>query len=425
VSAFFAVYELQGRGREGAAAWLAVGVMLVFGYAKFYWIMADPVSPRVLFPRGIWPLFTEPDLFLPVFAVQTLAFSALCTGILIFFYAADSCFGEPAPEPVPAGRDARLSKALILALPFFAAISLYAVATFKVGVLGLVSAPLPLHLSGVFYYFQTILLPVFILAQVYLSEKSGKIGLARAGIFLLFLWAGADALVRGSRASLVLAPLLTVFMAFCGGVKLRKWELAAIAAAVTVALLLAPLAVQYRLLRVQGLGVMETLFRLLACFSAGWASVFKTAVFFFFRVPGAETLFALLGMSSGPLKASAFGVILSPEGLPGYITKEIFRINYTMAFAPSFVGGAYVLWGYVGIAAFSAAGAGISVFGWKGLRRLPLRLMPVASAFFLLLFFWLVTEGLTPIVVKQVFSAAAACALCEVVLLFAARRDVK
>ena len=408
-------YLLYPRGREALAAWLAVAVMLTAGYAKFFWLALDPSGADMFFPAWVWPMFRREDLLLPVLGAQTVAFAVFCAATLVAFRIQprlNSAAGEKSVRPVPAG----LPRALLLGLLPAVALSALAVKTFSIGVLGVPTRPLPFRLSGAIFYLQTILLPVLMLSQIWLAEKSGRVGLARVGLALLFVWAGADAVVRGSRGSLMLAPLLTLFMAFCGGLKIRKWEALSIMAAVVAALLIAPLAVQYRVLRFQGAGLGETLLGLPDGLTTSLPILLHTGRFFFFRIPGAEMLFAMLGMQTAPLGAASAGVLFSPDGLPGYLTRNVMGVTYTMSFAPSFTGSGYLLWGWAGIALFSVAAAALAVFGWGALRRLNLRLLPVASTFFLLVFFWLLTEGLTPIVVKQAFSAAAACLLCEAAL---------
>lgn len=406
------VYDLAGRGKRATASWLLVCLLFVFGYLKYIWILFDPVSPRQFFPRYVWPSFALPEFFFPVFAVQTLGFIGACLGILISFHLLDRSAND-ARDGMKAQTLPRISFCAWGISAASAALTLLSVKIFNVGVLGADPRPLPLHLSGVIYYSQTILLPMAIAAQIYIAEKNGKSTLARAFILLLFLWAGGDALVRASRASLMEAPLILVFMAFCGGVTIRRAELAAISAVLVIGLLITPLTYEYRLLRVAGVGVMESMRGMAGQLSNGWYSLFKTAIFFFFRIPGAETVFALLGMGTEPLKGAFPQVLVSTGGLPEYLTREVFRVTYVMSYAPSFIGGAYAIWGYPAILLSSISAAAISVFGWNRLPLAKLQLGPVIAAFFLLIFFMFLTEGLTPIAVKQAVSAAAACALLE------------
>lgn len=415
-----AAYTMAGRGRAALAGWLALAVMLLAGPVKYFWIVLSPAAPRMFFPAWVWPLFAQKELLLPVFCLQAGAFTALCCCLAAFIAMA----GKPAVEGTATGAAAegKAAAALAAVLPLLAAASFLLVKQFQIGVLGLPPRPLPFRLSGIIFYLQTILLPVLILVQIWLAHKNSRSSLARAGLLLLFIWAGGDALARGSRGSLLLAPLLTVFLAACGGFKLRRGETAFIAGAVLAALLLAPLAVEYRVLRAQGLGLGDTLARLPSGFTSSLPGLFGTAAFFFLRIPGAEMLFAMAGLGAVPLGGAAAGVLLSPEGLPGYLTKTVIGVPYTMSFAPSLAGSGYLLFGYPGVLLFSALAAGLAVFGWTALLRPELKLRPVFQAFFLLLFFWLLTEGLTPIVVKQFFSAAAALLLCEWALRLTAGR---
>lgn len=406
-------YYLIPRGAGAYASWLAVSVMLVFGYLKYFYILLFPEAPNMFFPKWVWPFFSRQDLLLPVFAVQTLAFTVLCAGIIFFHIVADMLWRDDQKASVIPEISPAVQRGVLMGLSGIAALLFWLVKSYNIGILGVPSSPLPFRFSGLIYYSQTVLLPVMILAQIALSEKTGAYKLSRGGLLLLFIWAGADAVVRGSRASLLIAPLLTIGLSVCGGLRLRKRELSGIVAAVLIALLLAPLAVQYRELRVQGVGLGETLTRLPGNVPTSLAGISKTAVFFFLRIPGVETLFAIKGMQAAPLNARSAAVLLSADGLPGYLTRDVLKVDYVMAFAPSLSGGGYLLFGHYGVAAFSIGAAFVAVFGWRVLRRMRLRFPAVSSSFCLLLFFFLLTEGLTPILLKQTLAVIISVFICE------------
>lgn len=419
ISASAVCLELSRRGAAAIAAWMSLVLIFVFGYLKFYWILFDPISPQQFFPEYVWPVFRQKELRLPVFSLLTLAFSASCVCILMLFRTMDrfnfrSSVERPAVTEAPGWGG--LSLKLLYVLPALIFCILGVVRYFQIGIPGVFTQPLPLRLSGVLYYTQTIIIPCLILVQVMAATRASRAGAARCGIGLLIVWAVGDALVRGSRASLLMVPLLLIFLALNGGVKIRRREVVLVLAIALAALVVSPLGIQYRGLRGEGVGVFQALYELRAGVSLSFSGLYRTLVFFFFRIPGAETLLALLGMYAEPLGDKAVAVMRSADGLSGYITTKIFLSKFMTAYAPSYYGGAYLLGGYGGIIIGAAVSALLSVAGWLFLRGLRLAVLPIAATLYLLVLFFLLTEGPTSMIPKQAFFAIFSVVLCEVIV---------
>lgn len=408
-----AAYELGRNGKDLLAAWLALLILLVFGYFKFYLLLFSPLSANLVFPAYIWPSFAQKELLLCGFFLYSIAFAGLCSGLLLFSRFFRSHLVSAPLYAVEKGQAAVISKWLLVLIISAAPACLYAVHQFHVGVPGLPAVYLPMRLSGVLYYSQTILLPGLILAQIYAAALSDKEWQVKAGLLILVLWAYADALLRTTRGSLLLAPLLIVFLSFAGGLKIKPRQAALIALLAFVAVCLLPFLSKYRLLRTEGFDVFQSL---LSSFSGGGKNpvqMFNPLSFVLFRIPGFEILVAALGTGPDIDVSRAWGVLTSTGGLAEYITRGIFGIRYLHSFAPSFVAGSYLLGGYFGVLAASVLASLAVTLGWRGVDLLKLRVLPVARVFFLLLLFWIMTEGPTGILFKQVAAAFLTILVCE------------
>lgn len=412
-----AVKALTGRKGTNAAAWLVFFLLLLFGYAKFYWLAVDPAPIREFFTEWTsWRHFEVPATLLDAFLMQTLGFAGFC--LSVFFLPTRL---KDVPEQ---GVSSYVIGASALRY-YFCAItglligSIWLVYKFKIGFMGMVSEPLPLHLSGLIFYSHTMVLPILIISAICLAEAARKYFWSRAGMALFILWALADVILRSSRASLMLVPLLLLFLSIGGGIKVRKAEALAGFGIGFMAIILSPLIWSYRVSRLSGCGSFAALKASVSSFSFTTAGLAKSISFIFFRVPGIDIPVIISGFKVKILGAEAFDVLFSEKGYSWYIGHSAFGLPFDApnGFATPFIGQWYMAWGYPGIMLAGIAVGVFSVAAWNSLLKCCSPLAPVARAFFLLLFFWGFTEGVAPALFKQVFVASAALLFGELLVL--------
>ena len=394
-------------------------ILLIFGYFKFYWLVLAPKFAQTFFTAKVKLLFLDPESLAAAFRIQTVSFLVYCAALLGFCALGGKKKGAASlsaeKEEVPCPSAAKVFTALAL---FLLPVLMFLVYRYKVGVLGMPSKPLPLHLSGVIFYLQIIFLPGLLLAQIYSASRSGSPRLARAGGGLLLLWAVADAVLRTSRASLLLAPLLILFLALSGGLKLRKTEIGAVLGAGFMAVFFLPMITRYRELRMCAATSFDAIAFLLYNFSLAPRDLLGSIAFLVFRVPGVETLVLVLGFPSPVIGSGCFRVLFSGDGLSGYLTHRLMGApaGDLSGFATSFLGGAYLCGGVPAVVIASVLAALVATYGWNALKALRLETLPVARTFFLILLFWGMTEGVSPTLFKQAAAAAVSLLAFETVM---------
>ena len=404
------------------AAWLAFAILLVFGYAKFYWLVLDPAPVKPFFPEWwSWRHFEIPATLLDAFLMQTLGFSGFC--LAVFFYGQ----GDEG-----SGESPRASSRLPVSAPwrYFAGlagllmVSVFLIYRFKIGLMGTVSAPLPFHLAGAIFFLHTMLLPILIVCFICFSEASRKYLWARAGMGLLLFWAVADVILRSSRASLMLVPLLLLFLAVSGGIRIRKLEAAAGGSIALLAIVLSPLIWSYRVLRLSGYDPFPALKSALFAFSPGIGDFLKAFSFIFFRIPGIEISVIVSGFKVKALGSAAFPVLFSEKGYSWYLGHFAFGLPFDApnGFATPFIAQWYMAWGYPGIFLAGVAAGVSAVFIWDRLAAASSPVVPIVRTFFLLLMFWALTEGVSPTLFKQLFVCAIVFLLLELFALNLSRR---
>lgn len=412
-AAWLAFNSLAKRRGGNIAAWLVFFVLLVFGYAKFYWLLLAPGPVKEFFPEGpAWNYLGSPAVLLEAFLMQTLGFSAFCFSLPItlkFMRTREAPVREP------------LKNLKVFLRPFLALItggffvSVFLVQKYKVGLLGMPSAPLPFHLSGLIFYLQTMALPIMLVTFIHLSEKAEEYWWSRTGMLLFAAWAAADALLRGSRASLMLVPLLGLFLALSGGIKVRKAESAAVLGMGFLAVFLSPLIWGYRVCRLSGLDSFSALISSISSFSPSFSGLTRSITFIFFRVPGIETSAIVAGSAMKPLGLKTFETLFFGGGFSWYLGQAALGLppNAANAFATPFIAQWHMAGGYAGIILAGAAAAVLSAYAWDRLVNLGFAAAPVTRAFFLLLLFWALTEGVSPALVKQTLVFLAVTLLLE------------
>lgn len=416
VSGSLAIKALGEAGDNNAAAWLVFCILLVFGYGKFYWLILDPAPVRQFFPEGpAWEFFTNSDALLAAFRMQTLGFAAFCLSLAGFlrFKKGRGAFNPGKVEISPV-----FLRFLFLSFSGVFFISVFLMHKYKVGVLGMASEPMPFHLSGLIFYLHTMVLPVVILTFIYLCETTAKYWRSRLGMLAFIVWALSDVILRTSRASLMLVPLLLLFLALSGGIKIRKSEAWAGLVMGALAVILSPLIWGYRVCRLSGLGSLVSIISSISAFHLRISDFSKAFSFIFFRIPGIETAVVVTGFMVKPLWAGTFGVLFSGKGFSWYLGHSAFGLPFDApnGFATPFIAQWYMAGGYPGIALAGIAAALFPAAAWAGLRSSKSAVAPVAGSFFLLLLFWALTEGVSPYLLKQTLVSASALFAAEIVI---------
>lgn len=416
---------LARRQCASPAALLAISIMLVFGYFKFYWILFDSVTVLQFFPVEAWPAFKDSGILLNSLSLLTLGFVIMALAIIVCCYWQEKLLPKSVQNVYAAQEhDSRVSSGLLAVLLILLPVFLYLIWKCRIGIQSMPAEPLPMRLSGIIYYFHSMMIPGLILTQIAHATRAGKTWLPRAGICLLIVWAVSDAAIRGSRGTIFLAPLMLFFLSMTGGLRFRKAEVLTIVSLVFLAILVVPIVAQYRFLRaVDGLGVWQAFSIMSANISLNGQVLFQSMVFIFFRIPGVETLIAVVGMDAAPLGIRAFDVLASSGGLDGYLTRDIFHVKFITSYAPSFVAGAYLLGGPALIATVSAIMAVVVFFGWRCVLSCGIKNTSMAGVFFLLLVFWGMTEGFTSIFFKQVIVACMVVLILELILWLNSRQS--
>lgn len=404
VSGFLAFRSLCRSEGNHAAAWLGFYVLLVFGYAKFYWLILDFSPVKDFFPEatGAWRHFEVPGTLLDAFLMQTLGFAFFCLSVWVFLH-----FKKTRKAFAPAAM--RLSPAFLGSFLFsysaLLLVSIFLVHRYKVGLLGMPSNPLPFHISGAIFYLHTMVLPVAAVLFVSICEAAAEYAWSRTGLLLLILWAVSDALLRSSRASLMLPPLLFLFLALSGGVKARRYEVVGCLGLGFLAVALSPVIWSYRVCRLSGFGLFAALKSSISSFPSALSGILKSVSFVFFRIPGIESSVIVSGFEVQALGRRAFEVLFSEKGYAWYLGHSAFGLPYDApnGYATPFIAQWSMAGGPAGVIAAGIVLAAFSLAAWDRLLARRSIATPAAGAVFLLLLFWALTEGVSHALFKQIF----------------------
>jgi hypothetical protein len=398
--------------------WTILAVFLIGYYAKFYWVALDP---DLLMGAGeVFALAYSPTALVRAFRLATIAFASFCltAWVLLGF---SSKQGAPDRIELDVVVYRSVSRFLVWIIPVLM-ISTFSVAyVTKIMIMGAESVYLPFRLAGFIFYGRTVFIPALILSLIYCSDKGGERVLSRIGIALLLLHGLSDALLRSSRGQLFMAILALGFLFLLSGKRLNRSALGVLAAGFLLVLALAPILTEYRYYRVLSpdatiaqalVGGLQGGFATHTSFRDLLASGFR---FGLMRVTGMEMLLVYTGYGVVPLGSKLLDVMQSPRGVAGYVTVELLGIPEYVnnSAAVSSVGWFYLWGGAIGVA------VGIFVFVvsvwvlWIGLRRLRLRILPVAQALVLVWLYSATSDGLLDAQVLPLVTTLASSVACE------------
>jgi hypothetical protein len=405
-------------------SWILLGIFCIGYFFQFYWLTLDPR----LFPLD--PLLaysaSAPDVLLEAYMSICLAFVAFCS---IGWWALGLVQSQPSCSPgkIDANSLKPRHAALMSSSLLFAAVALelftgYVAWRENIGVTGAPLAQLPYRLGGFVWYTRTWLLPTFFLTVVWLGDRFNLRRRRLAGMTLLIAHAVEEALMTGSRGTLVLHALLPLGLLLLLTRKLTAMRCAAIGTGFAAALVAYPVFSVYRSVR-QGLG-----FSVVEPLSQSFAMTFGTVGIvesllealrgLVFRCTGMNSLLVMVGKG---LRGLGLGVAGQVTPLFDYAAYRIPTSAHT-ANAPSLVGWFYFVGGNAGVVLGIAGFALVVQWLWRTLNVSSWRCKVVAQAMFLVLLTGVATDGVLESVYLPILTCFVPLLLVELLLVPPGRR---
>lgn len=410
VASTILIGRLNGFEHRNIAVWFIFTILIFLYFIRAYWIAIDPTPIKIMLPYN--PYFDMLDLkflFLDAFKISTLMFSTFCITSSFFLYFIKNSYDEKKSQIKISLRTYNiLSKLLWLTIPPVVLILYFLIHHFQIGLMGVsYGEPLPFRLKGVIFYASSVVIPLLITLLIISSEKSNDKLSVNLGMLFMIAHGIVLMLLRGSRSSFLLSLLLLIFLVIVGAVKLQRNQKLCIFIFIFLAFFMVPVVTIYRNLRIDGTLILDALIQAIEIFKNDILdSVFKGIEFIFFRMPGIEALWCMLGQGARPLGHQVLNVFSSNNGVAGYLTYNIYSFEPTIAHlsAPGYVGWFYLVAGLPGVILGGVLAALIGVFGWKLTNSIYFRSKTVTQIFLLWVLFISLTDGTLDIMVLMVLS---------------------
>ena len=382
---------------ETMAVWLVVSIFLAFYFLRYSDLLLDPMPIIQTHPDSISALFRENSAGLgEALALSSVAFCSFCvtaSALLGRVEAAKMWTDEMPREAV-----SRVADFLMIVTPLMMLLLGYVSYIHHIGQMGVPAGePLPFRLKGIVFYGRTVVLPLVILTLINFGTKLESRLLTWGGVGLLVLHGVTDMMLRGSRSSLLLCLMLAFFLIVGRGLKVKRLGVIILAILVLAAIWLMPIVMQYRVLRMHsdaGLWVlMQQAF--VASYDGAFALLKHALLMFYYRIPGIETIWAIINVDGKPLGYAWWETVRSPFGMTGYLNFTLYHVSVedNTLYAPGFLGWLYLAGGYSMVLLGPALLALLCV-------RLPRRIFasgslnaPVVNAFLLWILFLTLTDG--------------------------------
>jgi hypothetical protein len=398
--------------------WTIFAVFLVGYYIKFYWVVLDP---NFLKEAGeLIALAYSPTALLPAFNLATTAFVSFCLTAWVLL-------GLTGRREVPNGAETHVeayrsvARFLVWLTPALMLFTFWIAYETGILIMGAASVNLPFRLAGMIFYARSTLIPALILMLIYCGNKADERVRTSIGIALLFIHGLSDVLLRSSRGQFVVMVFALGALLLVSGKVLRRSALSILLVGVLITSMLAPVITEYRNYRalspeasiaealiggVQSESVAEVSFTEL--FTSGFRFVAM-------RVVGMEMLLVYMGYHVMPLGDSALAVMQSPRGFAGYVTMDLLGVPeyVSTSAAVSLVGWFYLVGGTISVVV-GILGYLVLVWAlWSGLRRLRLRILPVAQAILLVWVYTVTSEGTLDAQFLPLMATLASIVVCE------------
>lgn len=274
----------------------------------------------------------------------------------------------------------------------------YVAYIYRIGQMGVPPGPaLPYRIKGLVFYGRLVVLPLLILYLIVLGTRLNDRWIVRSGVVLLLAHAVSDMFLRGSRSSLLLCALMFVFLIVSQGLKVRRFGITIFVMGGLTAIWMMPVIMNYRIMRfTSGDSIYLIMLQVLSSVGEGTLSqLFRGLNDLYLRLPGIETIWAMLSMSATPLEERLFSVINSSFGVTGYLNFDVYGIApdwYTL-FAPGYIGWWYLAVGWTGLAVGAVILALICVKVPRWIQLANFDCKPVANVFLLWMLFISMSDG--------------------------------
>jgi hypothetical protein len=391
------LYRLDSMKPEVIAVWLVVVVFLAFYFLRYPVLLYDPAKVAIMNPDSISAIFLNDHTGLTeALKLASFVFVVFCvtSGIQLRNVLAKS----DSYNTILRHGNPQILLWLLVSLPLLMIALGYVAFIYRIGQMGVdPGEPLPFRLKGVIFYARHVLIPLLILVIIYRATLASERRLVSVGLILLAIHGVSDAILRGSKSSLLLCLLLVVFLVASEGMKIRRKGLVIIGVLALCGILLMPTITQYRALRFDyDAGLLQLFSSALSSANQDFIGVLsKSFKDLYFRIPGIETAWAINYLVEEPLGRGLLETMRSQFGITGYLNFEIYQVPveaYTL-YAPGFVGWLYLAGGWQGLTIGSIALSLLCVRMPRWFYGGPLRWPPVANTFFLWILFVSLTDG--------------------------------
>jgi len=383
---------------ENFSVWLVIGFFIGIYFLRYAYFVLDPTPVRGIQPSHIFQILNDdPSSLFTAYKFSALAFAVFC------------CFSSMLLKIVPAAKltinyegvyvnsYVNLSKCLLVLISVLMITLGFLANRYHIGQMGVPAGePLPFRLKGLIFYGRLVLLPLLILTLIYLGNRADRLWQVQAGLILLSLHGLSDMILRGSRSTLLLCIILVIFLVINRGLRLRIPGLGICIFLGVVAICLMPIIMHYRISRFSSQEGAVTLFLSafdnytigLQTFSIGISGLY-------FRLPGLETLWAILSLKAEPLGQSFGHVLGVANGVTGYLNVDLYQLSseFPTLYAPGFLGWWYLVWGVKGIVLGMFMLAVVTIFLPRLILFCGLKCAPVANTFFLWILFVSLSDG--------------------------------
>ncbi len=393
----YLLYRLDTVGPETTAVLLVLSVFLAFYFLRYPYLLFDPTPIIKTHPDSISALFRDNGAGLSeALAFSAVAFCSFCLTGGALLGRLDA--GQIRTDDMPREAIARMADALMIAIPLLMLVLGYVSYVHHIGQMGVPSGePLPFRLKGIVFYGRTVVLPLMILALINFGTKLESRQLTWIGVGLLAVHGVSDMILRGSRSSLLLCLLLALFLIVGRGMKVRRQGLFILAALLLAAIWLMPIVLQYRMLRMHSdAGLFVLMQQVFADSHDGALALLKHALLtVYYRIPGIETIWAIINVDGKPLGSAWWATVRSPFGMTGYLNFTLYHVpvEVNTLYAPGFVGWLYLAGGYAMVLIGPALLAWLCVSVPRRIFTSGSPNAAVVNAFLLWILFLTLTDG--------------------------------
>lgn len=385
---------------ENRGLWMAIVLYVFANFIRFYWLAIDPsaIQPMLPYPTYAQMMGRINDYF-ATYWIISLGLWMLIVGAIFGQIASRdsismeigrwnnaSCTGVKAPMAL-----LMLATLLLVGLGYLSH-------RFSIGVMGAIAGePLPLRLKGVIFYARTVATPLLILCAIVLASSDSNRRIVVYGLLLLVLHGVSDMILRGSRSGLLLSTMLILFWYMESGIEFSRIRTGLLVAMGVVAVSLIPMMTRFRSFRV---AQRESIFTSMEGAFQGresWIEEFGSGLkFVTFRIPGMESLWGIFAFDGNPLYRKAISIILTPDGIAGYLTLKIYQgisQEDNTLLAPGYLGWHYIVGGVPVICLGSLLLGAFTIYAWRKLGGRSFIFKQVIKIHFLWVLFVVMTEG--------------------------------